>query len=63
MSERPVKVPVNFREAVQRESGNYMADAGRTRVFLEIANAALRSAGYEVELVEVFEVSGGDHAE
>ncbi|MDI9934735.1 hypothetical protein QM806_04600 [Rhodococcus sp. IEGM 1351] len=55
MSERPTQVPVNFRLAVPRESGNYVEDAGRTRQFLAVANAALKAAGYSIELVEVFE--------
>lgn len=57
MSER---VPVNFREAVIRESGNYVHDSARVRQFLLIANIALQNAGYDVELIEVFEVDRED---
>lgn len=49
------RVPVNFREAVTRETGNYVQDSARVRQFLLVANRALRAAGYEVELIEVFE--------
>lgn len=54
------RIPVNFREAVIRESGNYVQDSSRVRQFLLIANLALQNAGYDVELVEVFEVDHED---
>ncbi|MDV7992101.1 hypothetical protein [Rhodococcus sp. IEGM 1374] len=57
MSER---VPVNFREAVIRESGNYVHDSARVRQFLLLANRALKNAGHDIELVEVFEVDHED---
>lgn len=57
MSER---VPVNFREAVIRESGNYVQDSARVRQFLLLANRALQNAGHDIELIEVFEVDRED---